>query len=188
MKSIEIWRKRPSISGIGSRGSLADFKANFINDFVKEKKINKIIDFGCGDLYNASLFNVKEYLGIDIVDHQIPENVLAQTFKTLNMRFDQVELDKGSDLVICLDVLYHILKDELEYLKITLEKIVEISNDYIIIYAQDSMDTKFNYLYSEHLYNSPWRQILEEKNVKLIYEQEKCKPGTTAKFFIYQKD
>lgn len=188
MKSIEIWKNRPDNSGSGSRGSLAAFKASFINDFVKEKNISSIIDFGCGDLYNASLFNVKEYLGIDIVDHQIPEKVLAQSFKTLTTRFDQVELDKGSDLVICLDVLYHILKDELEYLKSTLEKIVELSSDYIVIYAQDSRDTKFSNLYSGHLYNSPWRQILEEKNVKLIYEQEKCKPGTTAKFFVYQKN
>ncbi len=187
MKSIEIWKNRPNNSGSGSRGELALFKASFINDFIKEKNIKSIIDFGCGDLYNASLFEVKEYLGIDIVDHQIPHKVLAKSFKTTVARFDEIKIKKNSDLVICLDVLYHILKDELEYLKNTLEKIFQTSNKYIIIYAQDSLDIKNNNMTPIHIYNSPWRQILEEKNIKLIYKQEKCRQGTTAKFFIYEK-
>lgn len=187
MKSIEIWKKRPNFSGDGSRGKLATFKADFVNNFIEENNIESIIDFGCGDLQNAKLLKVKEYLGIDIVHHAHPPDILAKQFNTIVSRFDEFSADKKADLCLCMDVLYHILEDEQEYLEKTLNKIIECSKKYFIIYAQDSYQDDSVLQYRGHLHNSPWRQILETKNVELIREQEKCEPGTSARFFIYQK-
>lgn len=185
MRSIDIWKKRPNWSGTGSRGKLANFKADFVNNFIKEKNIKTIFDFGCGDLQNASLLKVENYLGIDIVEHAHPKNISANNFKTMVSRFDKFENSEKADLCLCMDVLYHILEDEQDYLHATLEKIISYSKQYFIIYAQNSYDDTLGY--RGHLFNSPWRQILQEKNVELIFEQDKCEPGTSAKFFIYQK-
>ena len=59
-------------------------------------------------------------------------------------------------------------------------------NKFIIIYAQDSYSNSFAN-WSGHMNNSPWRQIIEKENVKLIKEQEEPVPGSAARFFIYEK-
>lgn len=187
MRSIEIWKKRPNFSGTGSRGKLAQFKADFVNKFITENKIESIIDFGCGDLENARLLKVKKYLGIDIVEHAHPSSVLSDTFETVVSRFDLFESTEKADLSLCMDVLYHILEDEREYLKNTLDKIIESTKKYFIIYAQDSYQSDEILNYRNHLFNCPWRQILETKNVRLIDEQKKCQPESSARFFVYEK-
>ena len=50
--SRDYWEQRYSSgsnSGDGSRGKLAEFKAEIINSLVKDKKIESVIEFGCGD-------------------------------------------------------------------------------------------------------------------------------------------
>lgn len=67
--SKEYWEKRYSsggFSGSGSYGKLAEFKAGRINLFCKENKIETVIDFGCGDGNQLSLFNFKNYIGLDV--------------------------------------------------------------------------------------------------------------------------
>jgi len=191
MKSIEIWKNRPNNSGLGSRGLLAKFKADFVNNFIKENNIETLFDFGCGDLHNSSMIEVSEYLGIDIVGHKIPKEVKADSFRTAVSRFDEFVCEEPADMTLCMDVLYHILNGEEEYLKATLEKLVECSKRYIVIYAQDSKRTDLGWENVEHMHNGPWRQLLEKHNVKLIQQQAKedygTGPSSEAVFFVYEK-
>ncbi len=54
-------------SGPGSRGFLALYKAEVINDFLKNHPdINSAIEIGCGDGYNLSLINYPKYVGLDV--------------------------------------------------------------------------------------------------------------------------
>tara|TARA_R100000700_G_scaffold39366_1_gene51984 strand:+ start:345 stop:911 length:567 start_codon:yes stop_codon:yes gene_type:complete len=188
MRSIEIWKSRPNQSGSGSRGKLAKFKADYVNRVIEENGVESVYDFGCGDLHNASMIKVKDYLGIDIVEHSHPKEVGAKEFKTVVSRFDKVKFDKRADMCLCMDVLYHILEDEQDYLEKAIEKIVESSNDLIVIYAQDSHQSDNTFKYRGHLFNSPWRQIIEKKNLTLIEEQDAPQPGSSAKFFVYKKE
>jgi hypothetical protein len=186
MQSIEFWKKRYQLgddSGAGSASNLKNFKVNFINEFVQSKNIESILDFGHGDLRIAKELIVDNYTGIDIFN---PPN--DYNLNLVNVKFDEY-YGNSAELVICLDVLYHILEPEQEYMRKSIDKMFEKSDKYVIIYAQDSRDNKFDMMYRNHLYNSKWIQHIESshKETKLIYEQERPQNGTTAKFFIYEK-
>ncbi|MCL2283845.1 MAG: glycosyltransferase family 92 protein [Fibromonadales bacterium] len=49
-------------SGDGSYNCLAQFKAEILNDFVKEHSVNSAIEFGCGDGSQLSLVKYPKYL------------------------------------------------------------------------------------------------------------------------------
>jgi hypothetical protein len=189
MKSIEIWKRRPDNSGLGSRGQLAKFKADFVSKFVKDNNIQTLIDFGCGDLYNSSMIEVPSYLGVDIVAHNMPDNPRANTFEAVVSRFDEFECEEPADMVLCMDVLYHILPGEQDYLKAALENMLKSTKKYLVIYAQDSYDE--NIVWKGHMFNSPWRQLLEEMDVELTYHQKQEEygdgPRSEAVFFVYEK-
>ena len=135
LRSVDIWKNRPNQSGTGSRGNLAIFKINYINDFIKEKNIKSMIDFGCGDLQVSSNFEVQSYLGVDIVAHDHPNSVKPKKYHTTISRFDEFISEERVELCTCLDVLYHILYNELEYLNAAIKNILEHSTKYVIIYA-----------------------------------------------------
>lgn len=67
--TISYWEQRYSSggrSGAGSYGSLAQFKAEFLNNFIMKKNINTVVEFGCGDGNQLSLINCGRYLGLDV--------------------------------------------------------------------------------------------------------------------------
>lgn len=188
MRSIEFWNQRYKKnldSGLGSRNDLLEFKVNFINDFIKKNNLKSVLDFGHGDLFIASRLNVDKYKGIDIFDP--PLNTGLDLEKS---RFDEYNGESAS-AVLCLDVLYHILEDEQDYMRKSLDKMIEKAEKYLIIYAQDSLNTEFfDVEFRVHLYNSRWIQYLQTKeNVELIYRQPQPENGyTSAQFFVYKKN
>lgn len=187
MKSIDFWKKRYSSgqdSGSGSAGFLLEEKTKFLNDMIDEKDIKSVLDFGHGDLRVAKGINVKEYTGIDIFD---PKDTFG--LNVINSRFDQYD-GPSADAVICLDVLYHILENEQDYMTRTLDKMMEKSNRFVIIYAQDSRATRFDSQYKQHLYNSKWFQYMEKQKVfELVYEQKEPfdKELCSAQFFVFER-
>ena len=185
MRSIDIWKSRPNWSGAGSRGDLLKFKVDFVNKFVKDYEVSSILDLGCGDLQFASQLIVDKYTGVDIVDHAHPTSIAAKDFTTTISRFDELGDHDDAELCMSIDVLYHILPDEEDYLHATLDNLFSKSRKYVIIYAQDPEDTNL-YDNGYHMCNSQWKSYLEKKDVTLIYEQEECMTGTGAKFFAYQ--
>lgn len=192
MNSKEIWKNRAANSGLGSRGARANYKADYISNFVKENKIDKIIDFGCGDLIVAKDIEVGNYVGVDIVDHKLPpkEEIKPNSFKVIVSSFDEFDENETSQLVINLDMLYHILENESKYLEDTIETLYNASEEFIIIYAQDSFRSDIKW--SGHMFNSPWRQILENNyKVELVKQEDEFEFGSPihsdAVFFVYRK-
>src|SRR5258708_24901292 len=51
-------------SGAGSYNSLALFKAEILNAFVRANGVQKVIEFGCGDGNQLSLFEYPCYIGL----------------------------------------------------------------------------------------------------------------------------
>src|SRR5687767_9238646 len=67
--SPAYWEKRykaGGTSGAGSYSHLAEFKAQVINDFIREQRIDCVIEFGCGDGHQATKFTDCEYIGLDV--------------------------------------------------------------------------------------------------------------------------
>ena len=67
--SKEYWERRYAEggnSGAGSYNKLAEFKAEIINNFVKENCVQTVIEFGCGDGNQLSLAHYQKYTGFDV--------------------------------------------------------------------------------------------------------------------------
>ena len=123
-------------SGSGSMGVLAEFKAEVINNFIEEHDINSVIEFGCGDGNQLKYINYKKYLGFDVAKAAIDRCCLIfkdNKTKSFMMYDPQYFINNDfikADLVVCLDVLYHVIPEE-EFTK-TLQDIFSCSSKYVI--------------------------------------------------------
>jgi len=138
----KYWEDRYAIggtSGAGSYGVLAEFKAEIINKYIKDNNLTSVIEFGCGDGNQLKYMNYEKFLGLDVSQTAI--DICKKKFKgdkTKNFivynpkNFDRKLLPE-SDLVICLDVLYHITNDD-EFEK-TLQEIFSCSARFVILYT-----------------------------------------------------
>lgn len=192
MRSIEFWVKRYNnndTSGNGSVNKLGTFKVNLINDFIKKNGIESVCDFGFGDTQIGSKIIVDSYTGFDITDKFLDKSdiFVANNVKLINRSFDKINYTNEFDVVMCLDVLYHILEDEQEYMRVALDNMITASKKYLIIYAQNSYNTQFDDEYKLHMFNSKWKQHLASKPLELLYEQDEPVDGCSAQFYIYEK-
>ena len=138
----DYWHKRyekGGKSGEGSYGILAEYKADVINAFVEENDIDSTIEFGCGDGNQLNYMNYKKYLGLDVAESSI--DLCKYMFgddptKSFLLYNPKLFMNKGfinSELVVCLDVLYHIIPED-DFIK-TLKDIFSCSSKYVILYT-----------------------------------------------------
>lgn len=143
--SSAYWRERYADgrnSGAGSYGRLAQYKADFINALVLEHDIQSIVEFGSGDGNQASLFDFKNFLGVDVVPQVVEACALAfsdrdfWSFKTVE-EFDASP--SVSELSLSLDVIYHLIEDDVfdRYMR----RLFEASKRYVLIYSSDHHET-----------------------------------------------
>lgn len=140
--SFKYWEKRyhkGKTSGNGSYGKLAVFKAEVINNFIKNHNVNSMIDFGCGDSNQASFFNCQKYVGFD--SSKIAIDLCKKKFKGDTSRIftnSVKDLDKV-DLTVSCEVLFHLIDFDIfiQYLQL----LFKFSNKYVIIYSSNSEDT-----------------------------------------------
>lgn len=141
-KSDQYWEDRYRVggnSGSGSYGRLAEFKAQFLNDFVEKNKISTVLEFGCGDGAQLLLAEYENYLGFDVAPSSVA--MCRERFKSNpNYCFHLVGSDefkniKKANLSLSLDVIYHLIEDDVydEYMR----KLFECSKRFVIIYAYD---------------------------------------------------
>src|SRR4030095_5783965 len=172
----EYWERRYAsgkTSGKGSYGELALFKAEIINAFIMDRKIESIIELGCGDGNQLSLFNIQKYTGLDIApsaikkckerfnDDQSKEFYLydPDQFDVLNIK---------ADLALSLDVIYHLVDENVYHLYLT--HLFLSANRFVMIYSSniDSgqkfhvRQRHFSYWIDENLKN--WKLVQTIKN------------------------
>ncbi len=98
-------------SGTGSYGVNADFKAIVINRVIKEYSCEDMVEFGCGDANQMTLFTPIPYIGYDIAPTIIQKNkqkhasLKHAVFENMDMTKDFTSI---RDLSICVDVLFHL--------------------------------------------------------------------------------
>ena len=144
--SADYWRRRYRAglnSGPGSYGELARFKADVLNAFVREHSIGTVIEFGCGDGNQLALADYPRYLGLDVSGEAI--DLCAKRFasdpsksflwydppRTVNLEAFVV-----GDLALSLDVIYHLLEDDIydRYL----QALFASARRFVIIYSSNS--------------------------------------------------
>lgn len=132
-------------SGHGSYGGYAEFKAEFLNRFIRENGINSIIEFGSGDGNQLLLAQYPQYLGVDISPDAVKicrtrfSDDKSKTFIVAS-EFDEQQ----ADLVLSLDVVYHLIEDRVfdEYM----QRCFSASRRFVIIYS------------GNHNSNPPWQK------------------------------
>ncbi|MEN1944502.1 class I SAM-dependent methyltransferase [Luteimonas sp. MJ293] len=140
--SRDYWQqryRRGGDSGIGSGGESARYKAELLNAFVSKFGIRSVVEFGCGDGRQLTLAQYPAYLGLDISHDAIAlctERFAGDPSKC----FGLVEEHPGAraDLAISLDVLFHLVEDEVynHYLA----RLFDAGSGFVAIFTSDEPD------------------------------------------------
>lgn len=191
--SAPYWEERyrkGGNSGSGSYGRLALHKAEIINGIVEEFSIRSVIEFGCGDGNQLRLANYPIYHGFDVSASAI-QRCQEQYSGRPEFVFSHVDefSDQRADLSLSLDVIYHLVEDEIFESYMT--KLFASSTKFVLIYACDFEDAKFN---THHIRTRRFSDWISAKSPdwKLVrhiankYPYEDGDPDTSfADFYIY---
>lgn len=199
-------------SGEGSYGRLAEFKAEVLNKFVKDNKIKSVIEFGCGDGNQLAMFDFPNYIGLDVSKTAVEK--CAARFKSdttksfyyyVPERFDdrkeKAETKPIAELSISLDVIFHLIEDNI--FNLYMKHLFESSCKFVIIYSSD-IDAKRVCAVRHRKFtawveaNKPeWKLVQKipnrypnpNKNYCETFGETSYKQGTSnCSFYIYKKD
>ena len=173
-------------SGAGSYNILADFKAEIINNFVDRKKIQTVIEFGCGDGNQLSLAKYPQYTGFDVSETAI--KMCKHRFKNDNTKtfllYDDYSIRHNAELTLSLDVIYHLVEDVV--FEEHMNRLFQTSFKYVIIYSCD-FDSDHNY----HIKPRQFTKYIQE-NINgwdlLEHIPNKYPDSSIADFYIYSKN
>jgi len=198
--SQQYWEqryRRGGTSGSGSYGRLAEFKADIVNSFVKEKGIESIIEFGCGDGNQLSLAAYPRYIGFDVS----PTAIKMCTRKFANDKSKSFFLYDPlcfidnhntfvADLTLSLDIIFHLVEDHVfsKYM----EALFDSSTKYVIIYSSN-YDSRQSY----HMKHREFTRWVESnavgwkllKKIDNVYPFDPSDPDHTSQsdFYIFEK-
>ena len=197
-RSEQYWEDRYKSggnSGAGSYGRLARFKADFLNKFVSDHQVSTIVEFGCGDGAQLALANYPRYTGFDVSPTSV--NTCKDKFKG-KQSYDfflipspEYEFFSGADLALSLDVIYHLVEEDVFERYMT--TLFSSSLKYVIIFAYD-FDRKYKLNHERGRQFSAWinshaRDWSLEKIVPNDYPFDPSNPEHTSQsqFYIYVK-
>ena len=120
------WEKRYAAggnSGDGSYGRLSEFKAEVINEFIRQNRIQTALELGCGDGHRLSLIGYPSYTDM-IVSSTVIETCKKKFAADNTKNFIVYKPGAGLkgmhkvDVALSIDVLYHIVEEDiyLQYL------------------------------------------------------------------------
>ena len=200
--SIKYWEQRYTSgvsSGQGSYGRLAAFKAETINNLVSEYRVESVIEFGCGDGNQLKLANYPTYVGLDVSKKAVEickEQFSGDTSKNFFLYephcFDDSLRKYKVDLALSLDVIYHLVEDDIYSLY--LNHLFGAAEKYVIIYASDNDDV--GRYYERHVRHRNFTKDIAEffpswklrQKIKNRYPTEEVKGITSfADFFVYER-
>src|SRR6266404_5589588 len=120
--SASYWETRYAhggTSGSGSYGQQAEYKAAFLNSFVKANDVRTVVEFGCGDGSQLRLAEYPAYVGIDVSPTAIracEEAFSGDPSKSFLLYDVDADADAArlvhGELALSLDVLYHLVEDD----------------------------------------------------------------------------
>ena len=189
--SKKYWNDRYNAgkhSGLGSYGRLAKYKADTINKFIKDKKIKSVLEYGCGDGNNLSLIKCDSITGLDVATNAIERCKNLMPLNTFHV-VDDVDLNTLSfELVLSLDVIYHLVEDEVynDYIS----NLCKMSSKYIIVYSANFEGGEYCQhvrprKFTEHpLLKSEYKLI---KSIKNKYHSNNDTEGSFSDWYIYEK-
>jgi hypothetical protein len=139
--SANYWEERYTAggnSGAGSYNRLAEFKAAFLNDFVKRNGIQSVIEFGSGDGAQLELANYPSYIGVDVSKAAIAATRSRFAEDASKRFYEPAELpeETTAELALSLDVIYHLVEDEV--FDAYMRKLFNAATRFVIIYSSNA--------------------------------------------------
>jgi SAM-dependent methyltransferase len=190
--SGDYWENRyrmGGISGMGSFGRLARFKAGVINRFITENTIHSMVDIGCGDTsLLALLAPPADYTGVD-VSHAALRRCAARFPDRRFVTPDALRTIAPAELTLALDVIYHLIEDEV--FADTMKTLFAWATRFVVIYASNidaaspSPHVRHRWFTGHIAATEPdWRLLAHLPN---SYPYDPAQPDDTsfADFFIY---
>lgn len=180
-------------SGAGSYNRLAVFKAKILNDYVAANQIQSIIEFGSGDGAQLELARYPRYTGIDVSQSAV-DATRRKFGGNPSMRFvhsSEVTTAERADLALSLDVIYHLVEDEVfdEYMT----RLFDAADRHVIVYASNE-EKSWPSPHVRHRNFTRWVECNrpEFKLVSVVaneYPYREDDPDNTsfADFFIYDR-
>ena len=141
--SGDYWEARYAAggnSGDGSYGRLARFKAEFLNQFVREHGIQSVLELGCGDGSQLALANYPSYLGIDLsatAVQQCRQRFAADATKEFVVHdpLRTPSLGRSAQLALSLDVVYHLVEDDV--FEAYMRCLFGAATEHVVMYASN---------------------------------------------------
>jgi len=166
-------------SGLGTHHELLHkFKIDYINSVISKYKLSCVYDIGCGDGHQMKDLDDKvSYIGTDISNVAI--DMCKLKYKNKNKSFIYYdETSNCADINISLDVIYHILEEDVynEYMNRL------FTTNYVLIYSSDHDSVK-----NGHVFHRKFTDDVPN-NYKLIEKVENpYKNLSSADFYLYIK-
>ncbi len=192
-KYWEIRYREGGNSGSGSYNKLAEYKADFINSWIRNNSIKFVQEFGCGDGNQAQMLHCDSYIGWDVSKSAI--ELCRKRFEGNELyKFQLLKHDSNIEkveLCLSLDVIYHLIEDNvyLQHLKLLFSNAAK----YVIIYscnfdaaptANHVRPRNFS-LDVDELFKD-WKLIYTEKNPYPLLEWNN-ETTSWSDFFVYEK-
>jgi hypothetical protein len=114
-----MWQQGRSLSGVGSEGILAERYIAFVRDYIKEHRVETIVDAGCGDFNVGSRLcrDVTKCTALDVSPFIIDANQ-KRYGDISNVSFHVADLltttVPAADLVLIRQVLQHLTNEQIE--------------------------------------------------------------------------
>ena len=179
-------------SGSGSYNELAEYKAEIINNFVEKNNIQTVIEHGCGDGNQLVYGCYTSYIGFDVSPEAI--SICRKKFKndkSKSFRKNNEYAGEVADLALSLDVIYHLVEDDVfhSYMK----RLFISSGKYVLIYSsnleaqEDSMAHVRHRNFTRFIEDAfPGWKLSTKIDNKFPFKGD-VSSGSHSDFFIYKK-
>lgn len=194
ISSAHYWEARYKAdgdSGAGSHGRLAQFKAEVLNDFVRKNAVRSVVELGCGDGTQLALADYPEYVGIDVSPTAVEQcraRFAGDPTKQFLRSADQ--LDRTFDLAMSLDVIYHLVEDDV--FEAYMNALFDASHRWVIIYSSNTDEPTPEPHITHRTFGDwvaghrlSWRLVKRIKN-RFPYDSQDPDFTSFADFFVYE--
>ena len=168
------------------------FKAEFLNRFVRENRVESVIDFGCGDGNQLRLSQYPSYTGVDVAvaSVDICRGLFSEDPSKKFVVASEYTSDLMADLAISLDVIYHLVEDEV--FEAYMWRLFGSARRFVIVYSSDyDANSPADHVRQRNFTawvkgNVPgWKQVSHTPN---LYPYDEANPDETsfADFYVFE--
>lgn len=193
--SAMYWERRYAnggTSGAGSYGAVSAAKAAFLNNFVADKGVTSVIEFGCGDGHQLSLASYPRYIGLDVSRTAIAlcqRRFAGDSTKSFFLYDGDCFVDRAglfvADLATSLDVIFHLTEDVV--FATYMAHLFAAARSYVVIYATNSCAIQDDAPHVRHRRFSSWIEANRPQWRLTRVTDGQHSGASLADFFVYER-